>query len=163
VPIYNPVSISFRDKANTTSTTELNWLTADAIDWVTDGSGPIDDWGTAVATLSLSTEVGMFGGRREHQAVVLPTDDQAYNSSKLTVFYHDVVTLKPYHYSIPARNPAAYNTYPRTKDVILAAVGSGGTAQIVALVAATQAGLSPVGNAIVVDSIVIAGGKQSGG
>jgi hypothetical protein len=162
MPVTYPLSISFRDKANSVSTTELNFVNADAITYITGGSGPMDDWGDAVAALSLGTEIRRAAERRlTPVSPSLPTDDNAYNSAKLTVFYHDTTTGKPYRYQIPARKAAAYNTYPGTKNVILT-IALGGTAQVEALVTATEAGVSPTGGAIAVDSIVISGGKQSG-
>lgn len=162
MPVAYPASMTFKDKADTPSSTELNFANADAVTYVTGGSGPMDAWFDAVAAVSLGTLVRSAAERRLTPVnPALPTDDNAYNSAKLTVFYHDTVTGKPYRYQVPARNPAAYNTYPRSKNVILT-IALGGTAAIEALVAATEDGVSPTGGAIVVDEIVISGGKQSG-
>lgn len=162
MPVHYAAAMTFKDKADSSSSLELDFANADAVTYVTGGSGPIDDFFDAVVAVSTGTLVRSSAERRlTPVSPVLPTGDNDYNSAKLTVFYHDTTTGKPYRYSIPCRNPAAYNTSPRSKDVILT-VALGGTAAIEALVAATEAGVSPTGGAILVDSIVISGGKQSG-
>lgn len=160
MPVNYPASMTFLDKANKSSSTELNFANADAITYVTGGSGPIDDWFDAMEAISLGTLTRKASERRVTTAVpALPTDDDAFNSAKLTVFYYDTTTGKKYRFQIPARNKAAYNVLPATKNVILT-VAAGGTAQIEALVTATIAGVSPTGGDIAVSQIVISGGKQ---
>lgn len=81
-----------------------------------------------------------------------PASESAVNDAKLLVLYSDNVTLEKYRRSIPARNPAAYNS--TRGQVSLAAAGSGGTAQIVAFVTAFNAGvLSEDGNSVTIREI----------
>lgn len=160
MPVSYPAHVSLTDKAVKTSVSSLNFANADAVTYVTDGSGPVDDWITAAAAMSLAT-VTSKGVAREVTPVspVLPTDDDAYNSAKLTIFYHDTTNGKKFRYSIGARDKSKFNTAPRSKNVILTVAG-GGTTQTEALVTATEAGVSPDGGDILVDAIVISGGKQ---
>jgi len=162
MPVQPFVSISFRDKAKSVSNTGINISDADAINFVTDQTGAGAEWIAAVAALSLASVIGSQGGITDPAASpTTPTDDNAYNSSKLTVFYHDTVNGRKQRFSIPARDAAHFNTYPASKNVILT-VAAGGTAQIETLVTKTQACLSEDGNAILVDQIVISGGRQGG-
>lgn len=154
-------SITLLDKEVKTTVTALNFAETDVTAWLADPTiGNIHDWLVAVAGVSLLVNAGTRAGSTDAAiAPTPPTDDQAYRSSKLTVFYHDIVTGTKYRFSIGGRNAAAYNTYPRSKNVILTIV-AGGTAAIEALVAATNGGKSPVGNSVAVDTIVVAGGRQ---
>jgi len=160
--VTHPISISLKDKANTISTTGL-WGTLAQIKEYADtpGAGDVFDWFAAVANLSLSNVTRQAAATEEFNDVPIPTDDNAYNSSKLTVFWAAPTTEEKGHFSIPARDAGGFNTYPGTKDVILT-VALGGTAAIEALVAATEVLKSQSGAAIVVRQIVIAGAKQSG-
>ena len=163
MPVAPIGSITFRDKAKAVSTTSANFSDAAAVSFVTDQTGAIATWIAAVAALSKATVIGSRGGIEDAAAnPVLPTADDAYNSSKLTVFYHDTTTGKKQRFSIPARDISKFNTYPASKNVILT-IALGGTAEIEALVTATNAGvLSEDGNAVAVDQIVISGGRQGG-
>jgi len=153
-------SITFVDKANKPSNTGLYLSLAQVTEYNTDQtSGDAFDWFAAVATVSLLPVVRQAASAVETNLSALPTDDQAYRSSKLRVLYHDATTDKKGNFQIPGRDPSQYNTYPGTKNVILT-VAAGGTAAIEALVAATQALYTPGGNHPVVDQIVIAGGGQ---
>jgi len=157
-------SISFVDKADKPSTVQYFVDAADAIDDVTDPTtGAIADLNAAIAAVSLLAVTGTAGGERDAAASpTLPTDDQAYRSSKLTVFYHDTTTGKPGTRSIPGRNTAKYNTYPRSKNVILT-VAAGGTAEIETLVTAFNATVRSDNvphNNVLVDSIVVSGKNQ---
>lgn len=163
MPQKNQGSITFKDKANESAVVGLYFTEAAVIAFATDptAAGAVKDTFDAVADLSLLTEV-----KREASAVLtsiapaLPTDDQAYRSSKLIVYYYDEVTGKNYNFTIPGRDPAEYNTTAGTKTVPLTIAG-GGTAEIEALVAALQLyGQSQDGNPITVSRIEVAGGKQ---
>lgn len=153
-------SITLIDKAAKTSSTSINATLAQVTEYNTDQTaGDIFDFFAAVANLSLMNVQRQSASAIETNLQPLPTDDQAYRSSKLRVFYHDATTDRKFNIQVPGRDPAAYNTYPRSKNVILT-VAAGGTAAIEALVTAMQALKTPDGNAIVVDEIVIAGGAQ---
>lgn len=153
-------SITLIDKAAKTSNTSINASLAQVEEYNTDQtSGDIFDWFAAIANLSLMEVQRQAASAIETNLTALPTDDQAYRSSKLRVFMHDPTTDRKYNFQVPGRDPAAYNTYPRSKNVILT-VAAGGTAAIEALVSATQALYTPDGNHPVVDEIVVAGGKQ---
>jgi len=153
-------SISLLDKANKTSNTSLFASLAQVGEYNDDQTtGDIFDWFAAVANLSLLNVTKQSASANQINLGTLPADDQAYRSSKLRVLYHDATTDKRGNFQIPGRNPAAYNTYPGTKNVILT-IALGGTAAVEALVAATQALKTADGNPVVVDQIVIAGGKQ---
>lgn len=152
--------ISFVDKANKPSSTGLNASLAQVTEYNTDQTtGDIFDWFAAVANMSLLPVRKQTASANQTNITPLPTDDQAYRSSKLRVLFHDPTTDKPGNFQIPGRDPAQYNTYPGSKNVRLT-VGEGGTAATAALVAATQALYTQYGNHPVVDQIVIAGGKQ---
>lgn len=154
--------VTLKDKARKTSAVALNFAQSDITAWIADhtAAGAVHDWLVAVLGVTLLTNVGT---RVENADAAInpapPTDDQAYRSSKLMVFYHDGTTGSKFHYSIGGRDTTKYNTYPGTKDVILT-VAAGGTSAIEALVTATNAGLTPDGGAAVVDQIVVAGGRQ---
>ncbi len=155
-----PVSISLLDKSESTSTTSINANETQISDHLTDpSSGSIFNWFAAVANLSLSEVVSQQAAINESNVVAAPTDDDAYNSAKLTVFYHDATTDRKYRHTVPARDKAAYNTYPKSKNVILT-IAAGGTAQIEALVSAVNGLYTPDGHLAVVDNIVISGGRQ---
>lgn len=157
--------VSFKDKANSDSTVE--WYTNEAalLAYATNPANPglIHDLQDAIAAMSLATMTKEFA-RVEDAALIpiLPTDDQAYNSSKLAITYVDDVTGDTYTSTIPARNPANYNTAPGTK-VVLLTVAQGGTAQTEALVAAWNTGArTKGGNPSTILRIQIAGRKQGG-
>lgn len=163
MPVRSFGSISFVDKEVKSSTVEWAQTQANAIAYVTDPTtGAESDINVAVAGLSLLTVTGTAGGVRDVAASpVVPTDDQAYRSSKLTVFYHDTVTGDKEHISIPGRDPAHYNTDARSKNVNLGAPPAG-TTQIQAFVTAFNTGAvsKKLGNTILIDAIVISGRKQ---
>lgn len=154
--------VTLKDKATKTSAVDLYFAEADITDWIADhaAAGPVHDWLVAVLGCTLLTNVGT---RVQNTDAAInpapPTDDQAYRSSKLTVFYHDATSGGKFHFSIPGRDTTKYNTYPRSKDVILT-IAAGGTAAIEALITATNAGKTPDGGNAVVDQIVVAGGRQ---
>lgn len=153
-------SLTLIDKAGETSSLGINASLAQVGEYNTDQTaGDIFDFFAAVANMSLLNVQRQSASAVETNLTPLPTDDQAYRSSKLRVFYHDATTDRKFNFQIPGRDPAAYNTYPRSKNVILT-VAAGGTAATEALVSAAQALKTPDGNAVVVDQIVIAGGKQ---
>jgi hypothetical protein len=157
-------SISFIDKANKPSSVRYNVDAADAIADVTDPTtGNVADLNAAIAPLSLLTVVKTAAGVQDKAASpAIPTDDQAYRSSKLTIFFHDTTTGKKETNTIPGRNPANYNTLPGTKNVILT-VAAGGTSQVEDLVTAWNATVrssnSPHNN-VQVDQIKVSGRNQ---
>jgi hypothetical protein len=157
-------SISFVDKANKPATVRYNVDAADAITEVTTpGTGAIADLNATISPLSLLTVVKTSGGVASKAASpTLPTDDQAYRSSKLTVFFHDTTTGKKETNTIPGRDPAHYNTLPGTPNVILT-VAAGGTSQIEDFVTAWNATVrssnSPHNN-VTVDQIKVSGRRQ---
>jgi len=160
--IGHSIGISLLDKAVKTTTAEVTVVEADITDWIADPSaaGVAHDWFAAVygvTLLTLADERVIVN--QPSIAAVPPTDDQAYRSAKLVVFYHDNTTGGKFHYSIGGRDTTKYNTYPRSKNVILT-VAAGGTAAIEALVTATNALHTPDGGVAVVDQIVVGGGKQ---
>jgi len=163
MPQINQASITFKDKANESASVSLYFAEAAVIAFATDptAAGAVKDTMDAIADMSLLTEV-----KREASSALtavapaLPTDDQAYRSSKLIVYYYDDVTGKNYSFTIPGRDPAEYNTTAGTKVVPLTIVG-GGTAEIEALVSAINLYLnSQDGNAVTVSRIEVAGGRQ---
>lgn len=162
MPDSYSAGVTLIDKAAKSSAVSLNFAQSDITAWIGDhaAAGAVHDW--LVATLGVTLLVN-GGTRVENVDAAInptpPTDDQAYRSSKLMVFYHDGTSGKKYHYSIGGRDPSKYNTSPRSKDVILT-IAAGGTAAIEALVTATNAGLTPDGGAAVVDKILVAGGRQ---
>lgn len=155
-----PAHVTLIDKAVKPSTTSLNFANDDAVSFVTDGSGPVASWIAAVQGMTLGT-TGSKGVSRIVTPVspAPPTDDNAYNSAKLTVFYHDATSGKKFRYSIGCRDATKFNTYPRSKNVILT-IAAGGTAATESLVTTSNAGVTPDGGVVVVDEIVISGGKQ---
>jgi len=163
MPQTNSASITFKDKGNESSSVSLYFAEAAVIAFATDptAAGAVKDVMDSIADMSLLTEV-----KREASAALtsiapsLPTDDQAYRSSKLIVYYYDDVTGKNYSFTIPGRDPAEYNTAPGTKTVLLTVAG-GGTAEIETLVSNLNLyAQSQDGNSITVTRIEIAGGKQ---
>jgi hypothetical protein len=153
-------SITFIDKAGKTSNTGLYLSLGQVTEYNTDQTaGDAFDWFAAMAELSLLPVVKQSASASETNLTPLPTDDSAYRSSKLRVFYHDPTTDVKGNFQLPGRDPSQFNTYPRSKEVILT-VAAGGTAAIEALVAATQALYTKDGHHPVVDQIVIAGGAQ---
>lgn len=157
---YKEASITFVDKAKKTSNTSLYANEAQVAAYNTDPTaGDIQGWFGAIATVSLLNVQRQAAIAEQINITALPTDDQAYRSAKLMVFFHDPTTDDRGHFQVPGRDPSKYNTYPGTKDVILT-VAAGGTAEIEALITATQLLYTKGGNHPVVDSIVVAGGKQ---
>lgn len=164
MPVNYFGGISFVDKAVAPSTVQYNVDATDAIADVTDPTtGAVATLNAAIAAVSLLAVTATQSGEKDKAAApTIPTDDQAYRSSKLTIFYHDTTTGKPETLTIPGRNPAKYNTYPRSKNVILT-VAAGGTAEIEALVTAFNATVRSSNiphNNIAVDAIVVSGRNQ---
>lgn len=164
MPSRFSASRSFIDKAESISTVEVYVDEADAIAYIGDPT-----IGSNVKTLLDAIDaVTLANATKSGSGIVVttiapaaPTDDNAYNSSKLQVFFYDSVTGEKFTMTIPARNPLAYNTTPGTKNVILTAA-AGGTAAIESLVTAINTHQrSKNGNTVVVTKIQIAGGKQS--
>lgn len=162
MPVEVSASITFIDKQAKTSVVSLPFTQAEIEAWAAapGAAGVVHDWAVAVEGVSLGT-VAQTSTTTANNAITPtpPTDDQAYRSAKLMVLYHDATSGKKFRFTIPARDTAAYNTYPRSKEVILT-VAAGGTAAIEALVTAVNAAHTPDGGVAVVDSIVIAGGRQ---
>lgn len=163
MPQINQATLSFKDKSNSPASVSLHFAEAAIIAFATDptAAGAVKDTFDAIADMSLLTEV-----KREAASALtsiapaLPTDDQAYRSSKLIVYYYDDVTGKNYSFTIPGRDPAEYNTAPGTKAVLLTVAG-GGTAEVEALVSALNLyAQSQDGNPITVVKIEVAGGQQ---
>lgn len=156
--------ISFVDKANKPATVKYNVTSANAIANATDPTtGNIADLNADIEALSLLT-VTATGSRTSDAAAAptLPTDDQAYRSSKLTVFFHDTTTGKKETVTIPGRDPAAYNTLPGTANVILT-VAAGGTTQVEDFVTdwtSTARSSNVPHNAVAVDQIKVSGRRQ---
>jgi len=164
MPARYTANISFLDKAETVSVVQIYASLVDTADFVTDPTAnPITDVANAIAALSYGAKTQIRAGREElFVPVVTPTDDQAYNSSKLIVYFQDDVTAEKYTLTIPARNPAKYNTYPGSKDVIMT-LAAGGTAEIDAFITQFETkALSKDGNAVSITKIQIAGRKQGG-
>jgi chemotaxis response regulator CheB len=163
MPVQYNASETFVDKANKPSTFEVQVAAADALQYVTDQTGPVNALFSAVAAVSLATRVKSASGAQELSvSVSLPTDDEAYRSAKLAILYHSTTTGKKYQCTIPARDPADYNTSPGTKNVILT-VAAGGTAAIQTLVTDFQATVVapfPDGGSVLIDQIVIASRNQ---
>jgi len=158
--ITREVGMTFIDKANKPSSTSVNASQAQAGAYnTTPGAGDIFDWFAAMAELSLGNVQRQAAGPVETNLTTPPTDDNAYRSAKLNVFFHDATIDRKGRFQVPARDASKFNTSPGSKNVILT-VADGGTAEIEALVSATQKLYSPFGNLMIVDSIVIAGGKQ---
>jgi len=159
--IKYPVTITLVDKAVKPSTVgDLYANEAQLTDYIDDPSaGDLFNWFAAVANLSLAEVTRQGVSVEEKNVVVPPTDDNAYNSAKLKVFWRDATNDITGSFTVPARDAGAFNTYPRTKDVILT-IAAGGTAQVEALVSRTNALYSALGGAVSVTSIVIAGGRQ---
>jgi len=155
-------TLSFVDKAKKPSSVQLLVSATNITSWMgTPGSGVIFNLFAALAGVSLLNETGRkVSVDLPSVDPSYPTDDQAYRSSKLTVFVFDSTTGAKSHFTVPGRDPASYNTTPGTKDVILDG-SAGGTAEIVALVDAVQAGVySEDGNLVTVRSIVVSGANQ---
>lgn len=156
-------SIGFYDKSGHVSTLVVPVSETDASDYLADptGTDAVNMLQTAIEALSLANVAREAGGVVQTYEPAAPTDDQAYNSSKLTVFMADGTSGDRLSFSIPARNPTNYNTYPLSKDVILT-IALGGTSAVEALVTAANATvLSENGNSMTVRKIVIAGRKQA--
>jgi hypothetical protein len=156
-------TIGILDKANTVSTIKLFVSEADAADYVATPTGAVavNTLQSAVEALSIGNVERESGGVVQSYSPATPTDDQAYNSAKLTVFMADATSGDKFRFSIPARNTANYNTFPGTKNVILT-IALGGTAAVEALVTAAEATvISENGNSMTVQRIVISGRKQA--
>lgn len=154
---------SFLDKSQKTSVFEAYVTEAAAIAFATDptAAGAVRGILDAVEALSLAEVSREQAGVDVTPLLVsIPSDDQAYNSSKIKVYFTDNVTGDKYAHTIPARDTAAYNTQPGTKLVILT-VAQGGTAEIEALITAYNTNVrSKDGNAVTVTKIEVAGGRQ---
>lgn len=164
MPARFTANMSFVDKAKAVSVINLYFPQADVSGYVTTPVGnPISDVKAAIDGVSLGFNTQVSAGREElFTPTVYPTDDQAYNSSKLIIFFQDNVTAEKYTVTIPARDAAAYNTYPQSKNVILT-IAAGGTAAIETLVTALQTNcLTKGGNAFTITEIQVAGRRQGG-
>jgi len=154
------VEISFVDKANKPSGTGVSASLAQIGAYnTTPTAGDIFDWFAAMAELSLLPVTRQVAVTGERNVSSLPSDDAAYRSAKLTVFYHDATTDQKGHFQIPGRDPAKFNSITGTKVVPLT-IAEGGTAEVEALVAASQKLYTPDGHLMVIDQIVVSGGKQ---
>lgn len=164
MPSKFTANLSLVDKSNAVSVVQLYVIQADASAYVTNPVGnPITTLVDAIKAVSLDAKTQVSVGREElFTPVTVPTDDQAYNSSKLIVYFQDSVTADKYTLTIPARDASKYNTYPNSKDVILT-VAAGGTLEIETLVTELQAkARTKNGNAFTVSKIQIAGRRQGG-
>jgi len=164
MPVQYFATETFIDKANKSSTFEVAVAASDALDYVTDQTGLVNTLFSAVAAMSLATRSASTAGAKETSVDPdLPTDDEAYRSAKLAILYHSTTTGKKYQVTIPARNPSAYNTTPGTKNVILAGVLGGGTAETAALITDFESAVIapyPDGGSVNIDQIVIASRAQ---
>jgi|SRR5690349_17839452 len=155
-------TVSFVDKAKKPSSVALPIGAADLAGWISHPTtGPVADLFGAINAMTLLTQTARrVASELPSIDPAYPTDDNAYRSSKLTVFCFDGTTGAKSHFSIPGRDATKYTTYPGTKDVILT-VADGGTAATEALVTAIQAAVySEDGNLVTVRSIVVAGANQ---
>lgn len=163
MPTRRQAAVNLIDKAESISSVQFYIADADFITHNADSSaGPIRDLFTAVYDLSLAEDFSeTLLNTNQSIAPAAPTDDQAYKSSKLIVFFTDNVTGDKYTVTVPARDPGAYNTFPLSKDVNLGAPAAGGTTQIQTFV--TRFNLtarSKAGNAVTIQKISIAGRRQ---
>lgn len=162
MPERRSFSINLIDKAESISPVSFYISTADFAAHNTDQStGNVRDLASAIYALSLCEDFSeTLTNTNNSIAPTAPTDDQAYKSSKLIVFFTDNVTGDKYTMTMPGRDPAAYNTYPLSKDVILT-VAAGGTAAIETFITEFQTtAKSKAGNAVTVSKISIAGRRQ---
>jgi hypothetical protein len=156
-----PISASFIDKAMQPTSFQTYASASDVTDYNADptlNTKGIRKLIDSVVALSIATKVSeQVTNQGIEFPTSVPTDDQAYRSSKLEISYQDTVTGKWYTNTVPARNTAKYNTFPRSKDVILT-VAEGGTTEIETFVANFNAvAKSELGNACVIKEIKVAG------
>lgn len=153
-------SLGFVDKATQPSTFEFYASTTALLAYVTApaAAGSIRNLFDAAEAMTLLNKRSENATRTDFTfPTVYPTDDQAYRSSKLLITWQDVTTGKFGQSTIPGRDPASYNTYPRSKDVILT-VAEGGTAETEAFMNAfNNAARSDVGNLVNILEIKVAG------
>lgn len=154
------VSVGYVDKATLPSTFEFWTSAAGNLAYQTNPAvaGIVRDLIDAANDMTLLTKRSEQVSRFDYTfPTVYPTDDQAYRSSKLLVTWQDTVTGKFGTTTLPGRDPAKYNTYPRSKDVILT-VAEGGTAATEAFFNAFNVGArSDVGNIVSILEIKVAG------
>ncbi len=154
------VSLGLVDKAALPTTFEFWTSTAANLAYQTNpvAAGAVRDLLDAALAMTLLNKTGERATRIDYEfPTVYPTDDQAYRSSKLLITWQDVVTGQFGTSTLPGRDPAAYNTYPRSKDVILT-IAQGGTAQTEAFFNAFETGArSDLGNLLTILEIKVAG------
>jgi hypothetical protein len=126
-------SQSFKDKENKVGSVDYNINAVDFGEFTADpvaGTSVVDALLAKTAALSkgFMTHVGVTAGV-DTFPIVLPTADDAYRQSKLVVTSQDVGNGDFHTNEIPVRDITKFNTYPRTKDVILT-VAAGGTTAI---------------------------------
>jgi hypothetical protein len=157
------VELVYLDKAESTSNVGFYVDEASLDAENATGLGVISALAGAVDLISLASRTTRKTTVARNRSFVIPTDDAAYNGNKLTVYLKDLVTFDKFHVSIPAVDPASYNTLQGTKNVILL-VADGGTTQIEGLVTAIEATgiLSKNGNQMQVLKIVKSSAKQGG-
>lgn len=155
-----PISQTFRDKANKTSDT--SWIVSRTAleSYVADPTvaGSVRNLFDAVEAMSLLTlESESAALQGNEYPTALPTDDQAYRSSKLEITMDSVGADYSMTRTIPGRDPAAYNTLPGT-DIVALTIGTGGTAAVESLVTAiNNAVRDPFGNQVTVRQIKVVG------
>jgi len=155
-------SISLMDRAKKTTPVIVPIGDTGLTGWLADPTtGIVHDLLNAINVMSLGAISGESVSATEPRvSVTVPTSESAFRSSKLTVFYVDATTGAKGHFSIPARDPAHYTTFPGTKDVKFATADSP-TSQVAALVTAVQAAVySEDGNLVTVTSIQVSGRNQ---
>jgi hypothetical protein len=135
-------SLTFKDKEKKPGSVDYNISDEDFGEFTADpvaGTSTLDALINATTALSkgFRTHVGVTAAV-DTFPIVYPTDDDAYRQAKLVVNSQDVGNGDFHTNEIPVRDITKFNTYPKTKDVILT-VAAGGTAAIEAYVAAFNA------------------------
>lgn len=161
--VRRQMSIPFLDKAESISTFSAYVASADLVTQDSTGLGKINTLKSSLALISLASVTNVIASvERPTANPPIPSDDAAYNGNKLTVYFRDTVTGDKYHVTIPAVDPAAYNTALGTKNVLLT-VAEGGTQTIEDFVTAFEdVVLSKDGNAVAVSSIKKSSARQGG-
>lgn len=155
-------SFSYLDKAESVSVISFYVAEADVDVDNASGAGEIATLQSKISAVTLSNNVGRSASVVRTTNAGIPTNDAAYNGNKMTVYLKDSTTGDKYQVTIPAVDPAAYNTVPGTRNVILA-VADGGTTQIEELVTAIEAtALSKDGNGVSVIKILKSSARQGG-